>query len=207
MAGRRLGGAPGGAAALRRVHGRVRAAQQVGEAGVRPVAGAGQADGGAGRQGHPAGVEGRRQTGREVQHLRVRVRVGRQPHHGGELVAAQPGGEAAAFPAPRGEAPPDGGDDPVAGLVAVGVVDLLEAVEVQQQNGGVGMPDRPPGAGRELLATHQARQPVRPGGTEAAAQDDGVHGPAGGRGGDGQSLEYEVHRAPSCELWDGTWHG
>ena len=91
----------------------------------------------------------------------ARVRAGDEQ---GELVAAQPHRQvldADGGPGP----PPDLDQDPVAGVVAEGVVDGLEPVEVQQQQAGVptgllGLGEQPRALGGEHLAGGQARQRV-----------------------------------------------
>jgi hypothetical protein len=86
----------------------------------------------------------------------------RQQH--GELVAAQPGD---GVDPPQHARHPAGdlGEQPVAVVVAEGVVDVLEPVEVQQQQGGgtqlpVGGPERLPDAVGEQLPVGQAGQRV-----------------------------------------------
>ncbi len=109
---------------------------------------------------------------------RAEVGGGQVPDHGDELIPAQSAGGAVAS-APGAQ--PVGGLDEggVPGGVAVGVVQGLEAVEVDQEHGGVRMPaDEVVGAVGPSGAGVQAGERVAAGAGEAAGEDAAVQGPA-----------------------------
>ncbi|GGJ52115.1 hypothetical protein GCM10010121_073740 [Streptomyces brasiliensis] len=108
----------------------------------------------------------------------VEVGGGQVLDDGDELVSAQASGGAVAS-APSTE-PVGGGDEGgVPCGVAVGVVEGLEVVEVDQEDGGVRVPaDAVFGAGGPSGASVQAGERVAADGGESAGEDAAVHGSA-----------------------------
>jgi hypothetical protein len=118
---------------LGRVHGDVGVLEQFG--GVVAVVGVdGDPDAGVQVQGHPVQDERRMQGGAELVGDRGRPLGGRPWDQHGELVPAEPG-HGVDLPQRSLEPRPDLAQQLVAVVVPEGVVDVLEAVQVQQQQG------------------------------------------------------------------------
>ncbi len=173
---------------LGRGHGEVRAAHQVVETLARR--GHGQAE--AGADGHGMGADsdrfGQLRFGRGGEACGDIGRFGRR-HQKGELVATQPGQKRAPR-TNRAQTRRHDGDQPVARVVAIGVVDRLETIEIQYRHGRghaggatvqafqpfhqgqpVGQAAKPVGAGAQPGALFAGRQPAHaPQGDDDEAQ-------------------------------------
>src|SRR5690606_29039004 len=109
---------------------------------------------------------------------RVEVDGGQVLDDGDELVPAQASGGAVTA-APGAQAVGGGDERGVPGGVAVGVVEVLEVVEVDQEHGRGRVPaDAVFGAGGPTGAGVQTGQRVTAGGGEPVGEDAPVHGPA-----------------------------
>lgn len=95
----------------------------------------------------------------------------------GELVSSEAGGDAVA--APVAQSAGGRGEDRVPGSVAVGVVDVLEVVQVDQDDQCGRVSDEQLfGAGGPSGTGVQASQRVAAGGGQAADEETAVDGPA-----------------------------